>query len=147
MMRSTFSCLAKRVAEKKVGVSPYGVFLMHQAASLPKETASKLGKPADSKPANLNGMAFERRGRECGKIWKASSPAYRKRCQEVAAAMPNVEVKKRRALGLPRRPPPFARWVRANWSTAPSSLNFEGKTLYLAREFHRVWKKTHSAKA
>ena len=132
----------KAIVRKEAAVSPYAVFLMQQASTLPKNTKGKITKqPAK---ADLSGMTFERRGKECGKIWKASSPAYRKQCKDVAAAMPKTPVTKRSALGLARRPPPFARWVKTNWCTAPATLSFEEKTLFLARAFHRTWKKHHA---
>eukprot|EP00658_Telonema_sp_P-2_P046654 TRINITY_DN3491_c0_g1_i1.p1 TRINITY_DN3491_c0_g1~~TRINITY_DN3491_c0_g1_i1.p1 ORF type:complete len:148 (-),score=27.33 TRINITY_DN3491_c0_g1_i1:266-709(-) len=143
MFRFSTSMLAK-TSRKEVTVSPYSVFLMQQASTLPKSTQSKITQKPASTKSDLSGMTFERRGKECGKVWKASSPAYRKQCKDVAAAMPKVPIVKRSSLGLSRRPPPFARWVKLNWCTAPATLSFEDKTLFLARQFHRVWKKTHT---
>jgi hypothetical protein len=142
MFRISAVNFAKKAAvRKEAAVSPYSVFLMHQAATLPK--SSKITTKPASNNVDLDGVSFEVRGKQCGKIWKSSSATYRKQCAEVASAMPNHTVKKPSALGIARRPPPFARWIKANWHIAPATLSFEARTLYLARIFHRTWKKSH----
>lgn len=101
--------------EGRLGVSPYAIFLQ-----------SLTGSNA------LKGRGFEERGHKCAHLWYNSESAAKAIIRQKAAVTPVFPQRKYQS---PRKPPPFARWVRLNWHLAPLNLTFEEKTVFLAEKY------------